>query len=278
MRSRMNLCLSVLLLMMSATSALAGQQQRCSSRMPTDDEAAAIEQDLSNNGRKSTDVIPVWVHVITRGSGYENGEITAQMIREQIDVMNDGFTGALGGANTGFSFNLVGTTHTVNEEWFLMGYNSQAENRAKKALRRGDAGTLNIYTIDGGLYLGWATFPKNYNGQADSDGIVIDYRSMPGGPYIRFGEGDTATHEVGHWLGLYHTFQNGCSKNGDYVTDTAAERYPARGCPIGIDTCTKLAGIDPVTNFMDYSDDPCLFDFTEGQAIRMQAAFATYRQ
>ena len=158
-----------------------------------------------------------------------------------------------------------------------MGYNSQAENRAKNALRRGDAGTLNIYTVDGGAFLGWATFPKNYNGQASSDGVVLDFRSLPGGPYERFSLGFTATHEVGHWLGLYHTFQNGCSANGDYITDTPAERYPARGCPVGIDTCVKDAGIDPIFNYMDYSDDSCYTEFTEGQKSRMQAAWLAYR-
>jgi CheY-like chemotaxis protein len=65
---------------------------------------------------------------------------------------------------------------------FFMGFNSQAENRAKSALRRGDAGTLNVYTTAGGGFLGWATFPKKYHSQPSSDGIVIDYRSMPGGP------------------------------------------------------------------------------------------------
>jgi hypothetical protein len=200
------------------------------------------------------------------------------MIRDQINVLNDTFAGGRGGDNTGFAFDLVGVTRTENADWFFMGYNSQAENRAKTALRRGDAGTLNIYTIDGGLFLGWATFPKNFQGQSSSDGIVIDFRSMPGGPYVAFSLGMTATHEVGHWLGLYHTFQNGCSKNGDYVTDTPAERYPARGCPVGIDTCVRDAGIDPIFNYMDYSDDACYTEFTEGQTGRMQAAWLTYRE
>lgn len=267
-------------ILLCAIPAFAGNPGRCGTRSMSQAEEAQVELEMQGNSGRTLPLatIPIWFHVINVGPGFENGDVPNKMIRDQVTAMNETFGGVRGGAVTGFQFVLAGVDRTTNTDWFNMGFNSQAENRAKSALRRGDAGTLNVYTTAGGGFLGWATFPKNYHSQSSSDGIVIDYRSMPGGPYERFNLGFTLTHETGHWLGLYHTFQNGCSANGDYVIDTPAERYPASGCPIGSDTCIKDPGIDPVQNYMDYSDDPCYNQFTDGQTDRMRAAWLTYRQ
>ena len=272
---RKNLLLLVVLLCAMPLSA----KDRCSTGSMNEVEAAAVESEIQHGrGRFTGEVVPVWVHVISAGDGFENGVVPDKMIRDQITALNETFAGARGGADTGFRFDLQGVTRTLNPDWFFMGYQSQAERRAKTALRRGGAETLNIYTVDGGLFLGWATFPSHYKAQPDVDGVVVDFRSLPGGPYVRFSLGFTATHEVGHWLLLYHTFQNGCSKNGDYIEDTPPERYPARGCPVGLDTCLRDPGLDPIFNYMDYSDDACYTQFTAQQAARMQAAWSTYRQ
>lgn len=269
------------LLLVAATPLFADKPDRaCATRQLDETTAQSIEQVINRNaGRGHADVIPVWVHVITAGPTFELGNVPDSMIKEQIRVLDMTYAGHLGGAFTGFGFELAGITRTQNADWFYMGISSNAEAQAKAALRRGGPETLNIYTTDGGGYLGWATFPSWYASNPSDDGVVIDFRSMPGGPYVNYSLGYTATHEAGHWLGLYHTFQYGCTPFNDAVADTPAERSAARGCPVGRDTCVgkNAAGEDPIHNYMDYTYDACYTEFTQGQTDRMQAAWVTYR-
>jgi len=225
--------------------------------------------------------IPVYFHVINRGSGIQNGNVPDHMIRAQIAVLNNAFDGGSGGAATAFRFELAGVTRTTNEFWYNMGYGSIAEREAKAALHQGGANALNFYTANlADNLLGWATFPWSYHAKPELDGVVCLFSSLPGGSTVPYDEGDTGTHEVGHWLGLYHTFQGGCSTKNDYVSDTPAEFSPAFDCPVGRDTCTtsRHPGLDPITNFMDYTDDACMFQFTAEQAFRADGMFAQYRQ
>jgi len=217
-------------------------------------------------------VINVHFHVINKGTGILNGDITNQMISDQIAVLNSAY------ASTGWSFNLASVDRTTNATWFnTIAPGSLAEAQAKAALRIGGAADLNLYTANpGNDLLGWATFPQNYASNAKLDGVVVLFSSLPGGSAAPYNLGDTATHEIGHWMGLYHTFQGGCFR-GDHVSDTAAERSPAFGCPTARDTCQNKPGLDPITNFMDYSDDACMNEFTVGQDARMDQMFSSFR-
>ena len=218
--------------------------------------------------------IPIYFHIITDGT---TGLVSDTTVNKQIVALNNSYSGQLGGVKTGFRFRVAGVDHTNNAAWFAVNPGDPAEKAMKRALHKGGSGALNVYTASGGDFLGWATFPSSYASKPWYDGIVMDYRSMPGGPYgTDFSLGLTLTHESGHWLGLYHTFQGGCSPTGDLVADTPAEKTPTSGCPANKDTCNK-PGKDPVHNFMDYSYDSCYTQFTAGQRDRMQDQWNYFR-
>ena len=243
---------------------------------------AAAKRPGGGGGGGAEVTIPVHFHVITNSSG--GGNVTDQMINDQISVMNSSFSNGTGGANTRFRFVLASVERVANNSWFTALPGSSAEVQMKNALHDGSGDDLNIYTnLNDATYLGWATFPWNEASNPTQDGVVLLYASLPGGVAEPYNEGDTGAHEVGHWLGLYHTFQGGCSPSGsnggDFVSDTPAESSPAYGCPTGRDSCTgrKFNGADPITNFMDYSDDYCMYEFSAGQASRMSQAWDIYR-
>jgi hypothetical protein len=222
--------------------------------------------------------VPVWFHVVTDGT---IGSLTSKQIADQIQVLNVTFGGGEGGYDSGFRFTLAGITQTDNSAWFYAGPGGVNENTMKKTLHRGDAGTLNIYSTTAGPYLGWAYLPDIVTkpGQVHLDGIVVDWASWRGvsTQYAgQYDQGETGTHEAGHWLNLEHTFYGGCTPHGDFVADTPPERTPTSGCPIGKDTC-PAPGLDPIHNYMDYSFDKCYTEFTAGQAQRMQDSYLFYR-
>jgi hypothetical protein len=229
-------------------------------------------------GKRFTATIPVYFHVVTDGA---IGNVTNAQIATQIAVLNDTFAGGEGGAATGFSFTLAGVTRTDNAGWFYANPGGTNEHTMKQTLHRGGANALNLYSATAGDYLGWAYLPDVLAkpGQAYLDGVVFDWASMLGTStkYAgKYDQGETATHEVGHWLNLEHTFYGGCSAKGDFVDDTPAEKTATDGCPAGKDTCTK-PGVDPIHNYMDYSYDSCYTEFTAGQAQRMRDAWLYYR-
>jgi Pregnancy-associated plasma protein-A len=227
--------------------------------------------------------VRVAVHSIkTRQPGSGVGP---RRISRMMDILNGAYRGAQsdGAANTRFRFRLVSKDWTVNRTWYHAYIGTAAERTMKRALRVGGAGTLNIYLNkprreNRPLLLGWATFPQAYANRPNIDGVVIHQESLLGGSLAPYNKGDTVPHEVGHWLGLYHTFQGRCSTPNDRVADTPAERRPEFQCTEGRDTCPGMDGLDPIHNFMDYSTDTCLNEFTRGQNARMVTAWRAYRR
>jgi Pregnancy-associated plasma protein-A len=255
----------------SGPSGQSGGFIRCATPDLSETEMAAVETRLAGRNPLITGsrVIPVYVHRIHPAGG--GGSVSDAQVNQQISVLNAAYAG------TSFSFTLVSIDDTNNSSWYTCS-GGTCESQMKNALRQGGSNALNIYANNmGGGLLGWATFPSSYASQPKMDGVVILYSSFPGGSAAPYNLGDTATHEVGHWLGLYHTFQGGCNGQGDGVSDTPAEKSAAFGCPVGRDTCPTKAGLDPITNFMDYTDDSCMDRFSTGQTARMSSMWNSYR-
>ena len=241
---------------------------------------------IAQNRIAAGGVIPVNFHVIYSGS---EGNVPQSQIDDQILVLNRNYAGqdyngnpVPGAKNTGYTFVLASVTRNNNRKWFTMTPGNSREAQAKNALHVNTSSSLNLYTCKPGQnLLGWATFPWNLAGNPNMDGVVIHYGSLPGGYLSPYNLGGTASHEVGHWVGLYHTFQGGCdggncSGAGDLVCDTPGEATATSGCPGNKDTCPE-AGLDPVHNYMDYSTDICYNNFTPGQDSRADFMMSTYR-
>jgi hypothetical protein len=233
--------------------------------------------------------IPVVFHVIQRNSG--EGFISQAQLEAQINILNEDFRalqGSLGanGLDTKIQFALAtldpsgqpatGITYSTNNQWFgdSGGYwNSLAWDTSRY---------MNVYTNDGGGALGYVPdIPQGGLAGLPRDRIVVLWSSIgrngPIGP--PFDQGRTLTHEVGHYLGLLHTFDGSCSggscnSSGDLICDTNAESQPNDGCSPGSSSCGSS---DPVRNYMNYSDDTCMWEFTEEQARRMRCTLEFYR-
>ena len=215
---------------------------RCSTKHLDDIRAAEIDREVAAHlaGRKASGddesvtggVINVYVHVINKGAGIANGDIPQSQIDDQMDVLNAAY------ASTGWSFNLVSVDRTTNATWYAMGPGSQRRGRRRRprcARAPPTTSTSTRPTRAAACSAGPPSRPR-YASTPTDDGVVVLFSSVPGGSAAPYNQGDTATHEVGHWMGLYHTFQGGCASRptGDHVSDTPAESVaPAFGCPIG---------------------------------------------
>ncbi|KAH7001236.1 metalloprotease [Ilyonectria destructans] len=233
-------------------------------------EASARELKITTRQASSIKVNVYW-HVLATSSSVSGGYLTQATLTRQLAVLNTAF------APHDVSFVQAGADWTINSNYA----NDRSELAMKKALRKGTYADLNVYFMPGTQYLGYAYFPTSVTAGSNAfyyDGVVILSTSVPGGSLAQYNLGHTATHEIGHWLGLYHTFEGyTCGGNGDFVADTPAESEEAYNCEIGRDTCPNIAGTDPVTNYMDYSDDDCFTGFTAGQEDRIYNYWDTYR-
>jgi len=275
---RLSVSFLISLLLPSCVAHIKGGMN-CGTSDATENDIMAVAEAMTNwsgnntrTKRRTTVNIQTYWNTITIGNDDE-GSISNDKITQSINILNAAF-------EPNFSFTLVESVEENNKSYW--GIKPGGDHLMKNALRKGNCAALNIYSTKlSNKYLGWATFPDKCASDTAYDGVVIDSGTLPGGNISPFNEGDTLTHEVGHWLGLYHTFHsgtspNGCTGLGDMVDDTPASRIPNRGCPAETDSCDNGVN-DQITNFMDYTDDSCKEKFTPGQFTRMDSLWAIYR-
>ncbi|KIY94282.1 hypothetical protein MNEG_13680 [Monoraphidium neglectum] len=247
---------------------------------------------VSRGGKGDVKVytIPTYVYNVVSTDG-SRGSVPEGVLRAQVDALNQAYSTAVlwqdmsestsaASAGIQWKFDLQSIT-TVKAGDMC---DAAVEKTVKAANRKGGKGALNLYITDlssCGL-LGYSSWPWELapqSGKADAkvlDGVVIHHETLPGGSYKPYNMGRTCIHETGHWMGLYHVFQNGCSKGGDQVDDTPFQSSPTEGCPKSRDSCPQ-PGEDPFWNFMDYTDDKCMKGFTPLQHKRMAEFWELHR-
>ena len=248
--------------------------------------------------------IPVVVHVIHNGNIIGTDEnIFDQQVISQIQVLNEDFRKKSG--TPGFNTNPVGAdveiefalakrdpagilTNGINrvdlgqESWST----DEIDSFVKPQTQWNPDKYLNIWVVkfSGNNLLGYAQFPdasglpgiNPIEGDANTDGVVIGYAFFgsssyfPGGTYLaNYDKGRTASHEVGHWLGLRHIWGDGDCTKDDFCADTPNAAKENEGCPVAVDSCPASFGLDMIENYMDYTNDACMNIFTSDQKNRM---------
>ena len=259
-----------------------------------------FEESYDSKTKKAIRTIPVVFHVV-HAYGAEN--ISKEQIEDQMRIINEDFQRANAdtsniravfqsrAADFELAFKLAriapdgscteGITRTYDPV-NTFDDRTTPNNEVKTAVPIWDRSKyLNIWVVsailgDGeGSILGYAQFPGN---GASTDGIVMIHNVLGdiGSEDVGY-KGRTLTHEIGHWLGLYHPFQGGCSSNNnrtDRVADTPPVAAPSYGCTASQNpnTCSNdfPDEIDNVENFMDYANGGCMNMFTNGQANRVE--------
>lgn len=220
--------------------------------------------------------IPVVYHVIYRQAS-EN--LSLSVLQDQIDAMNEDFNmqnpnrGAMPAefagveANVGIDFVIESVVRVQSNKrrWRpddSMKFTSSGGSDVVNPQEFLNFWIVNVMPYRGGQILGYAQFP---GGDWATDGVVL------AAPFVGRNQ-RTATHEVGHWLNLRHIWGDGGCGASDFVADTPDADGASRGCPSY--PTVECGSANMTMNFMDYSDDSCMYMFTNGQKARMDAVFA----
>lgn len=248
--------------------------------------------DGSENFGGDLRTIPVVVHVVHNG-GAEN--ISKAQIERQIEILNEdygklpGTPGDGSGMDTRVRFCLAKidpqgrcTDGIVRLKTPLTVHQPVDRSVLKKLSFWDNARYLNIYIVKSisGNVGGYSSFPYS---PPEEDGMVVRNDLFGDIGTAASASGRTTTHEIGHWFGLYHTFNGGCGQDtcsdGDYVCDTPPVANPNFSCNLSANSCSNDSPnlSDQVRNYMDYSPDACKNLFTNGQKVRITATLDSIR-
>ncbi|TDZ36701.1 Extracellular metalloprotease [Colletotrichum spinosum] len=224
----------------------------------------------------------------------EENVITDGIVAAQWDVLHEAFAkqniNLVLNWTTRYVDDLAGSGFLIYEGPEKGWVNHQEEyNEWLKASRKGGYDALNLYFFSSYSpgATGYCQWPTPL-AEADEltfykDSCQLSAMTMPGftveqGAFESWNLGHLAIHETGHWFGLNHTFAGGCSEPGDFVADTPAQLTQIYGCPVDSDSCPNQPGLDPIHNYMGYTDDSCTNEFTPGQQERMFQTFFGVRR
>lgn len=206
---------------------------------------AADEADPAPEGEI---MVPIHAHLLS-ASSVATG-VGSSVLDQVIARLNCEFH------QTRIRFVVSDVDQTVHPRWAAMTRGSLEEREAKRVLHRGGAASLNLYLASPADGAVWGTPPELLAGAPTLDGVVL---SQP--------VDERVTDEVARWVGLYTSFMRG---TGESTTVTERVVYP-------IVPASEMPGSDPIVNFMDYSDDSCLYGFTAAQGTRLNTSFTAYR-
>lgn len=213
-----------------------------------------------------------FVHISKSGGA----RVTQDARERQLSELNSAYNLF----NIFFTSNPENIIEIENSEWYNVFPKTPAERAMKSAHSKDPNKFVNVYTcgLEYGL-LGWSSFPWEKDADPIIDGLVIAESTLPGGTNPKYNLGRTMVHEMGHYLGLFHTFYGGCDGIGDQVEDTIAHSQPNYNNPAPGHYYSCIAGeMDPISNFMNYTDDVCMNMFTSGQGKRMLEQCLIYRR
>lgn len=210
----------------------------------------------------------------------EEGKVDESYIDKQVSVLNTAFMGKVGDSDmidSKIRFRKESVKYVNNRGYYRRC--DMIDQKLMKRYGRKNDKIINVFVCISNYYLGWAYYPWTFSNEDNRmNSVFIHTETLPEGNVELYNGGLTLVHEIGHYLGLIHTFAHwGTCVDGDEITDTPAEKTPNYLCDYSRDSCPNDKGKDPIKNFMDYSADYCMNEFTVQQINRMWNVLDIYK-